>query len=434
MKKKVLSALIAGVVILTSVTSTTQVVQATPETEAIQEARNKYEELQNKVNDLNDKVQAIESEMTSLESQISSNRNEIASLNTEIDNSNKEIEQTKKDIKEKEEVLGKRLRELYKSGGETNLISLIFSADNLSDLIGKIQIADKVISLDQDKIKDFTSSKDKLDEKVKSLESKANDIERLNEDIESKKKDLDDKKQEQGTLLEQAKSEQDAFDKQYLSKEEEELVKGYIAICNDSSKSSNEIQNALDILKSLKDSQIKSPTVQSEIDSAIDTGNKNKDAAKSREDAQAQEQAQAAKSSSDSSEKKQADRSGSNINTSVIKSGNAQAVVDYAMRFMGIPYVWGGTTPAGFDCSGFTSYVYRNAAGIDIGRDTGAQLAHGTTISSQDQLQVGDLVFPHSGHVGIYVGNGCIIHSPQTGDKIKISKIWKFYTARRILN
>ncbi|MCC5439193.1 C40 family peptidase [Clostridium botulinum] len=120
------------------------------------------------------------------------------------------------------------------------------------------------------------------------------------------------------------------------------------------------------------------------------------------------------------------------LNVGNVKAAaTGQDIVNYAKQFQGTPYVWGGTTPSGFDCSGFVQYVYRNCAGIELPRDTYGQIGAGTRVS-RDQLQPGDLVFPHTGHVGIYVGNGQIIHSPQTGDVVKISPIWKFYTGVRI--
>lgn len=113
------------------------------------------------------------------------------------------------------------------------------------------------------------------------------------------------------------------------------------------------------------------------------------------------------------------------------KTTKGQEIVNYAKTFLGTPYLWGGTTPAGFDCSGFTQYVYKHF-GIDITRTTYTQINVGAAVS-QSSLQLGDLVFTSSGHVGIYVGNNQIIHSPKTGDVIKISTIWSFYAARRIL-
>lgn len=110
-----------------------------------------------------------------------------------------------------------------------------------------------------------------------------------------------------------------------------------------------------------------------------------------------------------------------------------QDIVTEAKKYLGTPYLWGGTTPSGFDCSGFVQYVYRVAAGISLPRTTYDQIYSGVAVSYND-LKPGDLVFPHTGHVGIYVGNGQMIHSPSTGDVVKISSITKFYTARRILN
>ena len=119
--------------------------------------------------------------------------------------------------------------------------------------------------------------------------------------------------------------------------------------------------------------------------------------------------------------------------SSVPSAGNAQAILNEAYAQLGKPYVWGATGSANFDCSGFTQYVYENAAGIDISRTTYSQINVGQAVS-QDQLQPGDLVFPHAGHVGIYVGNGQMIHAPQTGDVVKVSPVYSFYAARRILN
>lgn len=115
----------------------------------------------------------------------------------------------------------------------------------------------------------------------------------------------------------------------------------------------------------------------------------------------------------------------------IVQAATGQDVVSYAKKFMGTPYVWGGTTPKGFDCSGFVQYVYRNSAGIELPRSTYDQINVGTAVSQND-LQPGDLVFPHTGHVGIYVGNGQMIHSPKTGDVVKISSVYKFYAGRRI--
>lgn len=109
------------------------------------------------------------------------------------------------------------------------------------------------------------------------------------------------------------------------------------------------------------------------------------------------------------------------------------AVLEYAAQFLGTPYVYGGSTPSGFDCSGFTSYVFKNTVG-SIPRVAQAQF-DATTRVSMDELLPGDLVFFGSSassisHVGIYVGNNQFIHSPHTGDVVKYDSLTGSYASR----
>jgi cell wall-associated NlpC family hydrolase len=123
------------------------------------------------------------------------------------------------------------------------------------------------------------------------------------------------------------------------------------------------------------------------------------------------------------------------IAANAVSSGSANAVIANAKQYLGVPYVWGGSTPSGFDCSGFVSYVYRSV-GINLPRTSSAQQNVGTRISL-NQLQPGDLVFKDSPayHVGIYIGGGQYIHAPQTGDVVKIAPFnpSEFTNASRIL-
>jgi cell wall-associated NlpC family hydrolase len=103
-------------------------------------------------------------------------------------------------------------------------------------------------------------------------------------------------------------------------------------------------------------------------------------------------------------------------------------VVGIAMQYLGIPYVYGGASPAGFDCSGFIMYVFAQV-GISLPHNAAAQYGYGMPVS-RDQLQPGDLVFFNGlGHAGIYVGGGSFIHSPHTGDVVKISSISGWYAS-----
>jgi len=109
-----------------------------------------------------------------------------------------------------------------------------------------------------------------------------------------------------------------------------------------------------------------------------------------------------------------------------MKTVNAPTVgdraVQLALRERGVPYAWAGTTPAGFDCSGFTRWVYAQL-GIRLPHSSYAQWEMGRHVG-RAALRPGDLVFFSGlGHVGIYIGGGRFIHSPQTGEVVSIAPL-----------
>lgn len=383
------------------------IASATPTSE-VKEAQSEYEELNKKIEEVNVEIQKLDNQISPLVIQINDNEAKIKNINNEIDNTKVEIEQSKEKIKEQEEVLGDRLREVYKSGGQLSYISIIFSANSLSDLISKIDSAKKVVEIDNEAVDALNEEKDKLDEKVTSLEEKNKEIIEVNEEIKSKKSELDDKKAEQQVLLDENKAAKAEFDRLYLAPLESELVAPTISAATNASNDYDTILNSKNALVALKNNQIKSPSVLSKINDAINTADK-------------------------LLKQKKAEQAAAQNRGNVTYSGNASAIISEAYKHLGKRYVYGASGPSTFDCSGFTSYVYRVAAGIEIGRTTYNQINAGREVS-YSELQPGDLVFPHADHVGIYIGNGQMIHAPQTGDVVKVAPVYKFWRARRILN
>ena len=127
----------------------------------------------------------------------------------------------------------------------------------------------------------------------------------------------------------------------------------------------------------------------------------------------------------------------SNNSTSKPSESNVEAVMSYAKKQLGKPYVWGAEGPDSFDCSGFTQYVFKNSVGISIPRVSKDQSKHGQFVS-RSELQRGDLVFfDTSGdgavnHVGIYMGENQFIHASSGGGKVVISEMNSYYSPRYI--
>lgn len=123
-----------------------------------------------------------------------------------------------------------------------------------------------------------------------------------------------------------------------------------------------------------------------------------------------------------------ASASGSSIGESLVRT---------ASRFRGVRYRWGGSSRSGFDCSGFTRYVFRHKAGIDLPHSASAQFRRGVPVS-RDQLKPGDLVFFQTyrrgaSHVGIYIGNGKFIHASSARGRVRIDSLNEGYYRQRYL-
>lgn len=148
-------------------------------------------------------------------------------------------------------------------------------------------------------------------------------------------------------------------------------------------------------------------------------------------------------SSSNGQTQKPVQNNDNSYNPPASSTSSVQAVLNLAYSKIGCPYVWGAEGPNSFDCSGFTSYVFRNAVGVSLPRTSSAQSGYGKTVSKSN-LQAGDLVFFNTSgkgvsHVGIYVGGGKMVHAPSSGKTVSVTSInssyysSRFVTAKRVL-
>lgn len=172
------------------------------------------------------------------------------------------------------------------------------------------------------------------------------------------------------------------------------------------------------IVRKLKQDKDKTEKLKSDISKKIDLLNEQKES---------QKKLLSVLSSSDPSERADFENS---LSRGSFTSTND--VVNYALSFLGVPYVWGGTSPEGFDCSGLVQYVYAHF-GISLPRVSQDQQNFGIPVP-KGELQPGDLVFfgTPAYHVGMYIGNGKFIEAPHTGDVVKIANLGDYTSAMRV--
>lgn len=432
MKRKIIAAIVAAALTL-NVVLPTITANAEPVNKEVQAAQDQYAEMQANIAKITEKINSYNSQIEPLVVNVQNNKQEISDLQKQMENTQQEIEQAKEKISKQEEVLGNRLSDMYKSGGEFSYVNLIFGANNFSDLINRIEVATRIITTDKNIVETLKNDKENLDNQVKSLQEKTKKVEDLKTKNEKELENLQNLKSEQEVIGQQANEAQKEFDKKYLSRYEKEIVSGQLSVLNNNSSSISDLKSAISQITDLNNSQIKSPIVKQEIQDAIANGKR----LISQKEAQARAEQEANRgsngnSTSNSSGSSSNNGSSNNVAPPSANKATAQAVLNEAYKHLGKPYVWGATGPNSFDCSGFTSYVYKKVTGRWIGRTTYDQINVGTPVS-RSQLQPGDLVFTSAGHVGIYVGNNNFINAPRTGSNVSVMPLWSFYAARRIL-
>lgn len=386
LKKKIFTALLSlGLVFSMNVTvladtieeleqQKQQIIQQQNEAKAQRDAfLNSYNSVKETVEDLEIELQKMDSKIETLIHEINKNEQDLETTNKEIEKTEKEITEKEADISKKQEVLDERMVALYKNGAN-GYISVILQSDGLGDLISRIEAVNKIADYDKKIINEMNEEKKELEEGKTALNLQKIKIEELKQENIQKKSELDKSKSEQQTILAENQVKMQEFD--------------------------DKVNYYYDLISNLE-SQKK---------------------AKERKITEIKNRALASK-------KNNSRGGGSAANYS------SDALVQYALSFRGVPYKWGGTTPVGFDCSGFVQYVYAHF-GISLTRTTYTQINEGTAVS-RSNLQPGDLVFfgygsPH--HVGIYIGDNCYVHAPQTGDVIKISPLTRkdYMGARRV--
>lgn len=389
MNRKVVAIATAMVLATSSMSS---IALAAPSDSEISAKANEYKSAQEKLDQIDAEVRKLDNEISNLIVNIDETNNKIGQTEKSIKNATTNIKNTEKDMVEEEELFRQRMRSMYMNGMDT-YVEVLLNSDGFSELVSRLENIKQIINYDKELMKELNDKKATIEKEKATLETKQKELVAL--------KAENDKKMDE--LAQQKKSHEEKLD---VAKKEKETLSA-----------------ELDQLK----------TAKAAYDAEI---------AAQQRPSRGGETSESSNNSGSSSNGGNSNSNGGNSNSgggSTVVPANpmGQDIVNYAYNFLGTPYLWGGTTPAGFDCSGFTQYVYAHF-GISITRTTYTQVTQGTYVT-RDNLAPGDLVFFTYGggsvdHVGIYVGGGQYIHAPQTGDVVKVSTLgYGYMTARRII-
>lgn len=317
---------------------------------------------------------------------------ELDELNEEIQLNLENLEAAERNLAEKTEEFSQRLRKMYKNGN-LGYIEVLLSAEDISDLLSRNHMLQQIASYDKELIAFIREHRDFIEAKKIELEEQKEKVEEVKAEIESRKSQLEAAQREKEALLARLQMDVATFESRYnqLASSSRE-IDGRIASLQSPSRSNTSRENA---------------NTSTNTNSNTSTSNNN--------------------SSNETASKPAPTPAPAPATNGSLGSRIAAT----ASKFRGYRYVYGGTTPSGFDCSGFTSYVYRQH-GISIPRTSGGQASAGKSVGKAN-MQPGDII-AFRGHVGIYIGNGNMIHASNPTRGVVIDSVTSGYWANRILS
>lgn len=437
-KRRVLAAILAATVMYgTAVPVFANPTTLTPDQQQeLNAAEAEYRAITGRIQEINGIIQDIADEVTDIIIRIEDNEAAMELLQGDIDLKEEEVREAEIALAKKEADYGERLRAMYKQGNR-GILDAILGADSLADLISRADAIMKLAQIDRQLLQEIEEMKQDLEVQKAELDASMEELKAYQVQNEADLAESKAKQAEADTYLEELKMEESKILRN-LAMVERYFIQDHEAVINNSSSSDDAIRSAVAALRESRPRMITNESSQK----MLELINKGVSVLNQREAARRAEAARQAEAERLAAQRASASANASASNTSTVQAtASAQAVLDYARRFLGVRYTWGGTSPSsGFDCSGFTQYVFRNF-GINLPRVSRSQATVGTRVSYSN-LRPGDLVFFSSRpggtitHVGIYVGNGNMIHAPRPGRSVEITtmRYHNFTTARRVLN
>ena len=365
--------------------------------------------LADEVSDLKQKKQETQNQVSNLQTQLNSLMTKISDLENDLIETGEEISQTEEDLKTAQEeqeqqyaAMKLRIKYMYEEGTGTATVEKVLTSGDISSVLTQAEYSQQVHSYDRDKLEEYVATVQKVEDLKTTLETKMADLQETQTEYDAQKDELNTTITEKSSEIanldvkidEAVKKAAEEEAKRKAAEEAAKKAAEEAAKKNNSSSSTSNRNNSSNSSSSSSNSSSSNSSSSSSGSSSSSSSNSS------------------SSSSSSSSPSYSADK--------------GSIIVNAAYSQIGVPYVWGGTTPGvGLDCSGLVQYCYRQA-GISIPRTSGDILAKGTIVSNP---QPGDICWT-PGHVAIYIGGGQMIEAQQTGVPVKVSSVRVTYYVR----
>ena len=431
MNKRILWIAMSLVMIFTNVVN----VSASP----ISDAKNKKKDAEKKLNAINEDIEDIEDQKEDLEQEAEEYEQQLVDLlvtiqiiNHDIENKEDEIETAKAEYEvalakqEKQQwAMNKRIKYMYEKG-DMNYMQILLESKKFSDAVNKSTYSEKLYAYDRYQLYLYEQTKEEVIEKQKALDEDMAELEEIKLDAVSQEEELQ-------ALVDEYSENIENFDEQLSgAKEKASQYKEQIQKQSEQIKAleAEEQRKALEAAKKKAEEEAKRKAEEEARRKAEEEAS-----AKANEEGSNSEESSDNGDNNDEGNSSGSESSdgGSSGSSSSGGSAKGQEIANFACQFVGNPYVPGGTSlTEGADCSGFTMAVYNNF-GLSLPRSSYAQAGYGREVS-YSEAQPGDIIY-YGGHVGIYIGNGLIVHASTQATGIKISNALyrSIITVRRIV-
>ncbi|KXY68202.1 C40 family peptidase [Bacillus cereus] len=386
--------------------------QINTQNDTLHKQQQERDELQKQMNDLNKTIQGLDKSVQENAAKLDETTKKVADTEQLIEKKNKDIAELQTKIAKREELLRKRLVALQEQPNTNVVTEVLVNSKNVADLVDRLTSVSKILESDEDIMKTQQEDQANVKKDVETVKTKQKELKEAQAQIETAKKELDAEKAKKATAVNDLSGKMDTVVTSMTSTESQ---------LKDLEKQALQLQRIAEQEAQEKAAQEAAAQKQAE-QAAKDAQAQQAQAAPAQPAAPANNGGQAQKEAPKKEDKKPEPTPG---------PAPAPGVIGKAQQYLGLPYVWGSASPSngGFDCSGFISYIF------GVGRQDVA--GYWNSVSKVSSPQPGDLVFfqgtykPGPSHIGIYVGNGQMIHA---GDKgIAYSSLSSSYNQKHFL-